>query len=616
MDTAEFIKRANKKHQFKFDYSNVVYINNRYKITIICKEHGAFEQRAKNHLEGQGCPQCKKERTSLALSGKESFILKAREKHGDIYDYTKADYKNAHTKIEIICLKHGPFQQTPNSHLKGRGCPKCGTERDFKYDIKKFSLEAEKKHQNQYRYKEFANKSVNDKIEIECPKHGIFQQSIKHHLAGHGCYKCAHGIQSIKDKIQRFVDIHGGKYDYSLLTSVKDNEKISIICKEHGEYQQTVNNHLAGHGCPICNNAGGWNRLSKEDFIEKAEIVHGQRYNYDKVEYVNYSSNVTIICENHGQFTQTPSNHLAGNGCPRCALEQSTTGRSAGQMELYEFIIKYDQAILNDRDLLNGQEVDIYCPNKKIAIEYHGMYYHSYASTETKKQRLKHYLKADLVAEKGITLIQVYESEWKYKRRIVEAILKSKLGDTTRIFARKCKAMILQRPIADEFVETYHIQGSRPASVNIGLIYNDELMSCMTFSRRQGHGIKDWELMRLCSKAGVTIVGGPSKMFKMFIRDYNPDTIFTFADRRYSTGNVYKALGFSPDGISVPGYGYTKSGKWFPRQRFQKHKLRNLLNSFDDSLTEAENMFMNGYRRIWDAGHWKFIWKKDENKID
>jgi hypothetical protein len=612
----DFVKKAIDIHGDKYDYSHSIYINSRSHINILCKKHGLFSQRANNHLAGQGCPKCKCDTLSERfMLGTERFISSARELYGDKYNYDSVAYFNSNTKVIIKCIKHGKFEQTPIRYLKGYGCPTCSAENSLiAYDD--FLAKSRLVHGDLFRYTFFENKKFKDKIEIICPKHGEFSQSISSHLRGHGCKQCSHHIDSPQEKIDRFNAIHNNKYKYVLNDGVKDSSKIIIICDEHGEFMQTVNNHLAGHGCPQCNMTGGHNKLTTQEFIKRAMAVHGSKYMYDKSDYQSYSTGLIIECREHGEFIQSPSNHLAGNGCSRCALERAASGMSLGQKEIYDLCSQYDKPVLNDRDILDGQEIDIYCPNHKIAIEYHGMYYHSYAHKESKKQRYKHHAKADLAIAKGITLIQIMESEWKHKPHVVTAILRSKFGDTKRIYARQCTVSVIDRKLADSFISEYHIQGSRHATVNIGIFYGDDLMSCMTFSRKQKAGPNDYELIRLCSRSGYTVVGGSSKMLNHFAINFKPSSVFTFADRRYSVGNVYTKMGLSMLGVTDPGYGYTKSGKWYSRQKFQKHKLHNVLENYDPESTESENMFFNGYRRIWDAGHWRFILNYNEDHID
>ena len=206
---------------------------------------------------------------------KEEFIKKAREVHGSKYDYSKVEYSNSKTKVCIICPGHGEFFQSSNAHLQGKGCPKCG---------------------------------IN--IRIEKTK------------------------MSTAEFIAKAQEIHGNKYDYSKTEYSNSRTKVCIICPDHGEFWQTPTLHLQGNGCPKCS---GKNKLTTEEFIEKARKVHGDKYDYSKVDYKNNHTKVCIICPDHGEFWQTPSNHLKKQGCPKCGF---TIRNEKNTMTTEEFIAK------------------------------------------------------------------------------------------------------------------------------------------------------------------------------------------------------------------------------------------------------------------------------------
>ena len=243
----------------------------------------------------------------------EEFIKKAKEIHGDKYDYSKVNYTNNSTKVCIICPEHGEFWQTPKDHLKGKCCLKCGFD----------------KIKNKKRY--------NKETFIE------------------------------KAKI-----VHGNKYNYSKVEYINSETKVCIICPEHGEFWQTPGKHLSGRGCRKCQyvQIGNIKRKSCNDFIEKAQKTHNYRYDYSNVEYVNYHTPVNIRCYKHGIFEQTPAKHLVGHGCPRCSsshLERLT-------IELLEqFNIKYEKE--KTFDWLKNKSnlrLDFYLPDYNVAIECQG----------------------------------------------------------------------------------------------------------------------------------------------------------------------------------------------------------------------------------------------------
>jgi hypothetical protein len=254
--TKIFIDRAEKIHGDKYDYSKVNYLNALQKITIICKIHKDFLQTPHGHLQGYGCRKCVVDRQHITIN---QFINRAKEIHGNNYDYSKVDLINVETKVIIICNKHNiEFQQTPKSHCSGSGCPFCGKETsDNKKTMtqEEFINKAKATHRNKYDYSKVVYKNSCTKVEIVCKKHGIFKQLSTHHIGGAGCRKCA--IESItlaQNKfIERSKEIHENKYDYSKVIYINNTTKITIICPDHGEFQQVPSEHTRGRGCFRCN---------------------------------------------------------------------------------------------------------------------------------------------------------------------------------------------------------------------------------------------------------------------------------------------------------------------------------------------------------------------------
>ena len=303
----EFIKEATEKHNGKYDYSKVEYINIHTKVCIKCPEHGEFEQEANTHLRGCGCPKCYSDKTRKRLtSTTENFIKKAHKVHGDKYDYSKVHYVNAITKVTIRCPEHGEFEQAPSKHLSGHNCPKCS-----------------------------------------------------------GRY-----VPTTKEWIASGRKVHGDKYDYSKVNYVNSKTKVCIICKEHGEFWQKPNNHNNGQGCPKCGFEKNCENktLTKEEFIKKAKEVHYNKYEYTKVNYISTQTKVCIICPEHGEFWQKPNSHLSDQGCPKCNL--SHLERSV-MIYLDEVGITYDYQ--KRFDWLGLQSLDFYLPDYNVGIECQGI---------------------------------------------------------------------------------------------------------------------------------------------------------------------------------------------------------------------------------------------------
>ncbi len=295
------------------------------------------------------------------------FIEKCKQKHGDKYLYTKTIYLNSKTKVEIICPNHGSFFQKPHSHLNGNGCRKCynvkQSEKTKSPDV--FIEECVKIHGNKYNYSKTYYKDVFSKVIIICSTHGEFLQNPSKHLSGNGCPKCS----GRKRTNEEFIDIcsqkHENKYDYSLVRFVNNKTNIDIICKKHGVFQQKAGKHIQGSGCQLCSNGV---LSTKNEFILKAKKVHGDFYDYSKTNYFGARSKLKIICKNHGEFYQTATHHLSGQGCRRCKCSR---GENIVRSYLENNNILFeDQYSFND---LKKYRFDFYLTDYKICIEFDGI---------------------------------------------------------------------------------------------------------------------------------------------------------------------------------------------------------------------------------------------------
>ena len=327
--------------------------------------------------------------------------------------------------------------------------------------------------------------------------------------------------------------------------------------------------------------------------------THNNKYNYSKTIYKSSKKDVIIICKKHGEFTTNAYGHIKGVGCQICSISKE-------QYQLTEFIRSLNFNIKsNDRKIIVPYELDIWIKSHNLAIEFNGNFYHSYNRIETTKERNKHKHKADLTHEKEISLLQIASHEWNNNKNLIKSMIKHRLGLSNRIYARKCTIQKIDNKITSKFFTVSHISGHRHAKIAYGLYYNDELVSAINFNPIKNN----YEIIRYASLPGLTIVGGLSKLLTRFIKDHKPNSIMTFVDRRYGNGIGYKKFGFELMSITKPGYIYLHSNcqPAGSRIKFQKHKLQNKLKLFDPLLTEAQNMFNNKYRRMWDAGHYKLI---------
>lgn len=331
----------------------------------------------------------------------ELIISRFKQIHGDKYDYSKFEYVRSIDKSIIICPEHGEFKQSANVHLRGVGCPKCGKEcKKHRQSItpEVFLFRANKKHNNKYQYDLTDFKNSTSTINILCQKHGWFKQNVTRHMCGQGCPKCAKEIKSQKmaNSQTQFIDnaikIHGNKYDYSNVKYINNKTKVSIICPEHGEFQQRPDMHLR-HGCFKC---VGRN-LSLEDFITQAKKIHGDNYDYSNSDYIQSDKKIKIKCNkcNH-IFWQKPWSHLQKHGCPNCC---SSKGEELISNLLQENNISY---IYQKRfpEWLGLQSLDFYLPEYNIAIEYQGIQHFKLGGWNINDEVLENIIRRDKIKYK------------------------------------------------------------------------------------------------------------------------------------------------------------------------------------------------------------------------
>ena len=553
----DFIEKAKSIHGNKYDYSKAEYINCETKVCIICPEHGEFWQTPYVHNNLKcGCPKCGHVKTNNAKKlNKQQFIEKAREVQGDKYDYSKVEYINSKKKVCVICPEHGEFWQAPSSHLNGQGCPKC-----------------------------FSNKKR------------ILYSFNKQQF------------------IEKAKSIHGNKYDYSKINYVNANTKVCIICPEHGEFWQTpyVHNNLKC-GCPKCGriNASLGETMKVEDFINKAREVHGDKYDYSKVEYVKSKIPVRIICRKHGEFLQTPDAHIHGSGCQICSNSKST-----GEEEILKFLkeICNESIETRNRNVIKPQELDIFIPSKKVAIEFDGLRWHSELFNKDKNY---HIYKTEQCKKNGIALIHIFEDEWTYHTDIVKEKLKHILkADTNKkkIYARNCYIKEISKKETKLFLLKYHIQGYSKSTVNYGAFFGNEIVGVMQFKKINNKN--EWELTRFASNYNYICCGVGGKLFSYFVKNYNPEYVKSFADRRWTIdeeNNLYTKIGFKLDKTLSPDYKYINIKN--QRKRIHKFNFRKQIlhkkYGFPLTMTETEMTEKLGYYKIYDCGLLKYVWKKN-----
>lgn len=521
----------------------------------------------------------------------EDFIREAREVHGDKYDYSKAVYTKTDEKLCIICPKHGEFWQTPEKHIgRKQGCPKCIGRHKTTED---FIREAREVHGNKYDYSKTVYKKAHEKVCIICPEHGEFWQAPANHLTGEKCPKCSKVKSDREYFIERAKKVHGEKYDYSKVEYVNNDTKVCIICPEHGEFWQNMNSHLEGRGCPVC---GGSKRSTTEEFIEKAKKVHGDKYDYSKVNYVKRTTKVCIICPEHGEFWQNPAEHLRGNGCPKCGFEKRVKVRILPKEEYIKRASeihenKYDYSLVDYENLKS--KINIICPThgvfsqeawshlagcgcpscginnsknedriyefccdlvgknnverrvRNIISPYEidvyisslkiGIEFHGlvWHSEKFFKDKNYHLNKLKIAKENGIKLIQIFEDEFINNEELVFSKISHLLKQDSLPKIYGRKTEIKEI----EYSQAKDFLGKNHIQgVATSTVYLGAFYNneiCGVMSFKHNANNK-WELNRFATDISKICIGLGGKMFSYFINQYSPAEVKSFADRRWT----------------------------------------------------------------------------------
>lgn len=433
-------------------------------------------------------------------------------------------------------------------------------------------FETRKKHPNTYCSQKCSRKNKNYKLELEKRKRTTFDKYGVEHVLSHPDIINTRKLTNIKrygvdnpaklKSVRQKISSNRKEYDYNRLMSLYDGKLIP--------------------------------NFSLEDF------TNGDR-----------TTDYEFVCDECGHVFDSKIKDGIFPKCVKCYPKYI----SSYEIELVEFLTStgVENIIQNTRSIIPSGELDIYLPDYNVAIEFNGIYWHSELAGKDKNYHLTKYVECQ---EQGIKLIHIFENEWVYKKEIVKSLLMYLLNKTTKsVFPRKCSIKTVSTEDARMFLEETHLQGYSPSSVNIGLYDDDDavLVSLMTFSKSRFNKNVEWELVRFANKLNCKIPGAANKLYKYFVKTYNPISVISYCDKRYFNGGLYEQIGFTYDGDSPPNYFYFERGSIHleSRNKFQKHTLSKNLRSFSDGKTEWENMVDNGYNRIWDCGNKRFIWKNE-----
>jgi hypothetical protein len=440
-------------------------------------------------------------------------------------------------------------------------------------------------------------KNSTSKITLICPTHGkVIHKAENIVRLKCGCKKCALDKANEARHKNKLSDFKGSEIFIDKLPP-KDPEKLyfrkdiaEVVCFVHGVIEIPIKSLLRGYGCRKCSYAkkGMDSRESWEKFQERMKLKYLSKYSYEIVGvFSGANTRVMATCPKHGPWEVFIYNHLHnGTECPTCAGVVSK-----GSISLFEFIYSLDSSAIKEKRLPNNSRLDIYLPEKKIGIEYNGVYYHSHRFVPNNH----HSTRRKYCESLGIRLVTIWEDEWPSVK--TGNYIKSLLGLTQKIHGRKCTVVEIGSKEAQQFYRNNHLMGPGIVSpINVGLFYMGELVGCSSYRKV----FKNFELYRAAYLSGFRVMGGLSKMIAHLIKNNTiPDKVVSYVDLDKFDGASYFKAGFVPVRESV-SMSYGHKGKRYSRHGFKKENLVG-------EGTEKQIMESRGYFQCFNSGTLKVV---------
>jgi hypothetical protein len=548
-----------------YGFSNHIKCNHNISIEEYVNEHGEFREQNENKNERDvrqiECGECGNEYSSVGMA--------THLKHS--HNMTINEYVDQHSEFRKKYLRKQKYDDK-----KCRVCNKTlETERELTYHLKS---------EHELSKKEYAIQYIHDGERPTC--------------------KCGCGDKTSfihnEPYFREYVSGHNAKGETNPMFGKQFDEETRKLMRKRAKERVENNETL-----PMHQNIG----------ILKS--TYGTWENY--IDFLNDKKNIKCLSERKDLNSEMKfkckicgnkwSSQSLGTDCNECKTEKSQE-----EKEVYEFIESIVDAEVqrNNRSVLNGgKELDIYIPSLDIGIEYNGLYWHS--EWRGGKDKYYHLRKKKNANENGVHLIQIFSDEWKNRKEIVKSKLRYLLNasDASTVYGRECEVKKINVDDAKPFIEKTHIQGYSPSKYKLGLFHDSEMVAVMTFSKPRsgiGNSKSEYELNRYSTKKGIIPVGGMGKLFKHFVRNYDCESVKTYADRRWSKdeNNAYEDIGMTLDSKSEPNYWYTLNYQNRKhRFNFSKSNLIENYNANPDK-TEKEIMKEMGWDRVWDCGHLKY----------
>jgi hypothetical protein len=544
--------------------------------------------------------------TEAAIVPESKVISQFQAVHGLRYCYDSLDYTGKAGRVTVRCREHGDFTLSVANHIEGSGCPIClktTNRRKVEASWVIDPAEALNSLSNRYPLIDFSAvlsvSKVTDIFAAKCPTHGEYPTTVRASLlnrGNYGCKKCAIDaavkkaneavrVKNLKEQrpaeeiINMLLEVHGEKYTYELPERLNKNTKIFATCHEHGSFLIRVSELLKGNGCKECFNER--NKLTYADFLSRCVALYGDTYVYG--DYTLLTRKVKFICPKHGLIQQRAAVHLRGGGCPLC----SGGSISKGETDFLSFVseITNEPILTNDRTILEGLELDIVIPTKQFAIEYCGTYWHS---DRFRDDPLYHKTKLDETNKKGLSLITLFEDEWKYKKEAVVSVVKRKLEEAQSDFG--VMPCTIDSTAARAFMAIYSLTDCTGETGLVVYGSDGKVIAAAEFSVTYPSEIT---LTRYCS---VAYSGLALRSVVDFLSVLGNITVSV--DLRWFTGKSFTDLGFSTIKTIQPKFYYVKGEK-----RLHSHEINIPRDKQSPVVSREATLRQLGWARLYDCGH-------------
>lgn len=447
-------------------------------VKALCRNHGVFEIYTGHVYAGSGCKRCGVDKRVQSTSDSfESVVHKARQVHGDTYEYLKLGKLWGRPSIYFLCKEHGEVHKTTNKHISAKqGCPKCSN--------------LESSQNKRYSFVEYKTKALK---------------------------------------------VHGGVYNYKGLSIEDGFTYVNYECKQHGAVRQLAASHLIGSGCNTCGylRSGELLRHSLESFKQAADAVHGSRYEYLDlgINPHNRRSTIRYLCKKHGEHTQGISEHLGGQGCPKCS-----TRISKGELELLAYIQTIYPTTAGSYKYQGKKEIDMYIKPLNLGIEYDGLPWHS-TKYRTKEQQLA---KGMELLHEGIRLIRIFEDEWINRKEQVKEYLKYQVGKVPdNYYTSDCTIEHISQEDAMAFHNSRQVKIVGQSDINKALHYKNKIVAVISLDST------DKGLKLTCFSSAFKSVQASKKLLGAVIQDTQTKYIEAYMDNRLEDAKTYKYMGFT-----------------------------------------------------------------------